>query len=115
MERIIGEDTKKNTSISNRIISFISKVFVVIWVGFSVVWTEPFFVDYYQKQANSHYDGLNQWFQIGPVFIVALILSIYSFLHKKIFLGVLTAIIAIWSFYWAFVVRFSCFHCTYGG
>ncbi len=115
MERIIGKDIKKNTSMSNRIISFIGKVFVVIWVGSSALWSKPFFVDYYQEQANRHYDGLAQWFQIGPVFIVALIFSIHSFLHKKFFLGVLTAIIAIWSFYWAFMVSFSCFHCTYGG
>lgn len=115
MERIIGEDIKKNTSMSNRIISFIGKVFVVIWVGSSALWSRPFFVDYYQEQANRHYDGLAQWFQIGPVFIVALIFSIHSFLHKKFFLGVLTAIIAIWSFYWAFMVSFSCYDCTYGG
>ncbi len=115
MERITGEDAKQNTSISNRIISFIGKVFVVIWVGFSAVWTKPFFVDYYQEQANRHYDGLNQWFQIGPVFLVALLFSIHSFTHKKFFVGVLTAIIAIWAYYWAFVASFSCFHCTYGG
>ncbi len=100
--------------IINRITSVISKIFVVIWVALSAIWTKPFFTDYYQKQANSHYDN-PQWFQMGPVFIVALIFSIHSFAHKRYFVGVLTAIIAIWSFYWAFMVSFSCYDCTYGG
>ena len=109
------QELKKNASISNRLISIASEIFVIVWVGASALWSKPYFADYYQKQANSHYDDLSQWFQIGPVFLVALLLSIHSFRHKKIFVGVLTTIIAIWSYYWAFVVRFSCFHCTYGG
>ena len=105
----------KESGILNRVIPIVSKVFVVIWVGLSAVWTKPYFADYYQKQANSHYDGLEQWFQMGPVFIVALIFSIHSFAHKRYLVGLLTVIIAIWSFYWAFMVSFSCYDCTYGG
>ncbi len=109
------DDMQKKTSISNRLISIASKFFVIVWVGASALWSKPYFADYYQKQANSHYDDLSQWFQMGPVFIVALIFSIHSFIHKRYFVGVLTAIIAIWSYYWAFVARFSCHACTYGG
>ena len=98
----------------NRIIPIVSKAFMLIWVGLFAVWTKPFFTDYYQKQANRHYDN-PQWFQMGPVFIVAVFLSIHSFMHKRFFVGVLTAIIAIWAFYWTFMVSFSCYDCTYGG
>ena len=60
MERIIGEDIKKNTSMSNRIISFIGKVFVVIWVGSSALWSKP--ISYHpgipdETQPSAHYSG----------------------------------------------------------
>jgi len=115
MERMIKEDVKKNANISSRLISIASNFFVIVWVGASALWSRLYFADYYQKQANSHYDTFGQWFQMGPIFIVALIFSIQSFMHKRFFVGVLTAIIAIWSFYWAFVASFSCHVCTYGG
>ena len=105
----------KKSGILNRVIPIVSKVFVVIWVGLSAVLTKPFLAEHYQKMANSHYDDLGRWFQMGPVFLLALFFSIHSFAHKRYFVGVLTAIIAIWSFYWAFMVSFSCYDCTYGG
>ena len=108
------KDMKKKVSISNRLLVIASKVFVIVWVGASTLWSKPFFADYYQKQANSHYDAI-QLFQMGPIFIMALIFSIHSFIHKRYFVGVITCIIAIWAYYWAFVATFSCFHCTYGG
>lgn len=100
----------------NRIISIASQVFVIGCVGAFALWTKPFMADYYQKMANSHYDDLARWIQMGPVFVVALIFSIHSFVNKRYFVGVLTVIIAIWSFYWAFLAGpFYCYDCTYGG
>lgn len=104
----------KKAGISKFIKSNVVYIFVIVWAGLLALWSKPFLADYYQKQANSHYDTV-QWVQMGPVFLVAMILSIFSFVKKRYFVGVLTGIIAIWSFYWAFLVSFSCFHCTYGG
>ncbi len=118
--------TKNNESSNNSnlkhkkagIIKFIKAnvayIFVVVWAGLLALWSEPFLADYYQKQVNSHYDTI-QWVQMGPVFLVAMILCIFSFVKKKYLVGILTGIIAIWAFYWAFGVSFSCFQCTYGG
>lgn len=108
-------DTKnkfEKTGIRNRIIPIVSEVFVVIWVGLSALWTKPFLTEYYQKMANRHYENRPG---MGAVFIAALFLAIYSFVHKRFFVGVLTAVIAVWAFYWAFMVSFSCYDCTYGG
>ena len=105
----------KSAGIINRITPIASKFFVIIWVGLSAVWPKPFLAEHYQEMANRHYDALGRWFEMGPVFIVAVFLSIHSFMHKRFFVGVLTAIIAIWAFYWAFMVSFSCYDCTYGG
>lgn len=75
-------------------------------VGAFTLWMKPFMADYYQKMANSHYDALARWIQMGPVFVVALIFSIHGFVNKRYFVGVLTVIIIIWSFYWAFEFEF---------
>lgn len=109
----VQEGVKKRINV-NQIISIISHLFVVAWVVLFTFWTKPFLADYYQKMANSHYDNV-QWCQMGPVFVVALVLSIHSFFNKKYFVGLLTIIIAIWSFYWSFMTSFSCHACTYGG
>ncbi len=106
---------ESNKEIVGKCVSIASQVFVVSWVGLFTLWTKPFLADYYQKMANSHYDTAVQWCQMGPVFVVALFFSIHSFVKKRYFVGMLTIIIAIWSFYWAFLVRFSCHACTYGG
>lgn len=109
------EGIRKSVSIAvNRIISITSHVFVVVWMGLLMLWTNPYLADYYQKMANSHYDTV-QWCQMGPLFVVALFLAIHSFVNKRYFVGLLTIIIAIWSFYWAFLVGFSCHACTFGG
>ena len=111
-------DTKnkpEKAGILNGIIPIVSKAFVLIWAGLSALWTRPFMEEHYQKMANSHYDSMGRWFEMGPVFIAALVFSIHSFIHKRFFVGVLTVIIAIWAFYWAFMVSFSCYDCTYGG
>lgn len=102
----------EKVGIWNRIIPIISKAFVLIWAGLSAVWTEPFMAEYCQEKANRHYDNRPE---VGAVFIVALIFAIHNFRHKRFFVGVLTSIIAIWAFYWAFMVSFSCYSCTYGG
>lgn len=87
---------------------------MVCFVGLLTLWTKPFLADYYQKMANSHYDSI-QSIQMGPVFVMALFFSINSFMNRRYLVGILTIIIAIWSFYWAFLVGFSCHACTYGG
>ena len=89
---------ESNKEIVGKCVSTASQVFVVSWV----------LADYYQKMANSHYDTAVQWCQMGLVFVVALFFSIHSFVKKRYFVGMLTIIITIWSFYWAFVVSFSC-------
>lgn len=54
------KDDKKNVIISNRIIPIASRFFMIAWVGSSALWSKPYFADYYQKQANSHYDSFGQ-------------------------------------------------------
>lgn len=99
-----------------KIISILGQVFVVGWVGLFMLWTKPFLTDYYQSMANSHYDSLGRWFQMGSVLALALFFSIHNIINKKYFIAVLTIIIAIWSFYWAFLAGpFQCHACTYGG
>lgn len=108
------EDAREG--VVKKIISILGQVFVVGWVGLIMLWTKPFLTDYYQSMANSHYDSLGQWFQMGPIFALALFFSIHNLVNKKYFIAVLTIIIAIWSFYWAFLAGpFYCHDCTYGG
>ena len=99
----------------NQIIFIVNRVFVIGFVGIFAIWTKPFMTDYYQKLANSHYDSV-ELLQMGTIFLVTLFFSIHSFVNKKFFVGMLTFIISIWSFYWAFLSGpFYCYSCTYGG
>ncbi|MBQ6888317.1 MAG: hypothetical protein IJN54_12495 [Lachnospiraceae bacterium] len=110
------DSAKRKVVISiNQVISIANQIFVISFLGVFAIWTKPFMTDYYQKLANSHYDSV-QWFQMGTVFLVALFFAIHSFVNKRFFVGILTIIIAIWSFYWAFLAGpFYCQLCTYGG
>lgn len=110
------DSEKRKVDISiNQVMSMASQVFVISCVAVFAIWTKPFMTDYYQKLANSHYDSV-QLCQMVPMFLVALLFSIHSFVNKRCFVGILTIIIAIWSFYWSFLAGpFYCHSCTYGG
>ena len=108
------EKGKTNMSI-NKVVSIANQVFLISCTGLFAIWTKTFMTDYYQGLANSHYDSV-ELLQMGPLFLVALFFSIHSFVNKKFFIGMLTIIVAIWSFYWAFLSGpFYCHSCTYGG
>ena len=105
--------TNEKHKVLNRLHSLASQALVIIWASLAALWTKPFLAAYYQKLANSHLEPAGvQWLQMGPVFVVALLLSIGSFVKKRYFIGVLTLIIALWAFFWAFIASFVCPCCT---
>lgn len=109
------EVNEKTKDTINKIISIANKVFVISCVGLFAIWTKPSMTDYYQELANRHYDFAGQ-LQMLPIMLAALFFLIHSFINKKFFIGSLTIIIVIWSFYWAFLSGpFYCQSCTYGG
>ena len=63
--------------------------------------------------ANSHLEPWGtQLLQMGPIFVLAASFSVRSLIHKRYFVAILTAIIAIWAFYWAFLASFVCPVCS---
>ena len=94
--------------------SVLVKIGIFGWSILMAVWTKPFWAEYYQSMANSHYDTV-QWCQMGPVFVIALCLAVIECKNKRFFTAALLCVLAVWSFYWAFLISFSCFQCTYGG
>jgi len=98
---------------TDQILGIAGQFFVIVWAGLSAWWTKPFLAEYYQSMANSHLEPWGtQLLQMGPVFILAVFFSVRSLIHKRYFIAILTAIIAIWAFYWAFLASFVCPGCS---
>lgn len=99
-------------------IEFIKKTFVriliILWTIASAFMSNSYLCDYYQKKANSHFEGY-QLIQMGPIFICASICAIVELKKKNVFLAIIMSIISIWAFYFLFIPSFQCYDCTYGG
>ena len=101
-----------NRKRTEQVLGTASQLFAIIWAGTSAWWTKPFFAEYYQSMANSHLEPWGtQLLQMGPVFALAAFFSVRSLIHKQYFIAILTAIIATWAFYRAFLTSFVCLMC----
>jgi len=112
--RFIGKGLNMFIKIKEFTQNNLSKCIVILWTIISAFMSNSYLCDYYQRCANSHYEG-TQLIQMGSIMIVAFIFAAIEFKKKNIFVGLLLTIIAIWAFYFMRMPSFECVHCANGG
>jgi uncharacterized membrane protein len=92
----------------------LTKGLIILWAVAGAFMSNSYLCDYYQKCANSHYEG-KQLLQMGSIMVIAFAFAIKEFKKKNIFIGLLLTIITIWAFYFMCIPDFECVHCATGG